>query len=645
MIKYSSMIFASLLALAAFNVGAEEAAATPPAIVAPNDTDVIKLLEESADWYKVQQATASLASDPRELALKDSLARNGENSLRRAIDFARAEATIIGAMPVTAPVPDTDKKAADTSAAPATRAANLAAAATTIDRRVADLQAGLKDTNIKLARTAGRTRAPLVAMRDKQKSEIELARAQSDLLKTIAGLVGGTTAVGAADLSARIDEFEKLLPDATAKAVGKPATGPVPAASATADIVSNASPYDYSIFNLASRTTELTRKKARISELGQQSNAMRDEVQGLLTTLRNQLQAAGRQGDLIAQNSATDDLAALATQKQSLDTLVTTFKQLSVAITPLAEQNSWIEASQRNLAEWAKALDTSLAAALRALVVRLTLLVLAILVPLLLSELARRAINRYVQEERRQRQFRTVRKTLVTIAIIAIVCMNFFSEFGSLATYAGLLTAGLAVALQNVILSIVAHFFFVGRFGVRVGDRVTIGNVTGDIVELGWVRIYMMELSDDRASHPTGRIVAFPNSILFQQSAFYKQIPGTHYGWHAVTLVLASGTDYQNAQDKLLAALQGVYADYVDSMKQQQSILEHSTRLKIALPEPEARMKFVDSGLAFEGRYPVEFGRASEIDNRVTRALLKTVRNNSEIQLASGGLPKVEAAD
>jgi len=47
-----------------------------------------------------------------------------------------------------------------------------------------------------------------------------------------------------------------------------------------------------------------------------------------------------------------------------------------------------------------------------------------------------------------------------------------------------------AVALQTVILSGVAYFFFIGRFGVRVGDRVTITNITGDVIEIGLFRIY-----------------------------------------------------------------------------------------------------------------------------------------------------------
>ena len=116
------------------------------------------------------------------------------------------------------------------------------------------------------------------------------------------------------------------------------------------------------------------------------------------------------------------------------------------------------------------------------------------------------------------------RRLVVGGIVMLILVAGFVTEFGSLATYAGLLTAGIAVALQSVILSGVAHFL--GRYGVRVGDRVTISGITGDVIDTGIFRLYMMELGGKNGDfQPTGRIVIFSNSVLFQPNAFYKQIP------------------------------------------------------------------------------------------------------------------------
>src|SRR5262249_11468169 len=153
------------------------------------------------------------------------------------------------------------------------------------------------------------------------------------------------------------------------------------------------------------------------------------------------------------------------------------------------------------------------------------------------------------------------------------------------ATFAGLITAGIAVALQTVILSGVAYFFFIGRFGVRVGDRVTISGITGDVIEVGLFRLYLMELGGTKPDlHPTGRIVAFSNAVLFQPSAFYKQLPGADYAWHEVTFTLAPETDYRLAQERILGAVTSVVAEYQETLKSQHEAATQSLHMPMESP-------------------------------------------------------------
>ncbi len=65
-----------------------------------------------------------------------------------------------------------------------------------------------------------------------------------------------------------------------------------------------------------------------------------------------------------------------------------------------------------------------------------------------------------------------------------IVCspwwaLSFVTEISTFATFAGLLTAGLAVAMQSVLVSVVGYFFLIGKYGIGVGDRIQIGNGGG----------------------------------------------------------------------------------------------------------------------------------------------------------------------
>lgn len=140
---------------------------------------------------------------------------------------------------------------------------------------------------------------------------------------------------------------------------------------------------------------------------------------------------------------------------------------------------------------------------------------------------------RYVRDIRRRRQFLLLRRIVVGCSIVLFVVLSFVTKFGSLATFAGFSAAGVAVAMQSVILSVVAYFFLVGRWGVRVGDRVTVSGITGEVIEIGLFRMYLMELSGAAMGlHPTGRIVVFPNAVFFQPAAMFKQLPGIDYTWH-----------------------------------------------------------------------------------------------------------------
>src|SRR5262249_50289102 len=161
-------------------------------------------------------------------------------------------------------------------------------------------------------------------------------------------------------------------------------------------------------------------------------------------------------------------------------------------------------------------------------------------------------------------------------------------------------TAGVAVALQTVILSGVAYFFLIGRFGVRVGDRVSIANITGDVIEIGLFRIYLMEVRGSKTDlPPTGRRVVLPNSVLFQPSAFYKQLPGSDYIWHEVAVTLAPGSDPSQAEQRLLGAVNCVFSDYQQAVEEQQQQISRSLHVNMGASRPQGRLRFVDNGLEY----------------------------------------------
>ncbi len=262
---------------------------------------------------------------------------------------------------------------------------------------------------------------------------------------------------------------------------------------------------------------------------------------------------------------------------------------------------------------------------------------------LVMSRLWHKAIHRYVKEPRRRKQYMLLRRLVIAFAVVVIIALGLFTTFASVATFIGFLTAGLALALQNVILSVVAYFFLIGRYGLRVGDRVTVSGVTGQVVEIGLVRFFLMELSGSGADlHPTGRVAAWANSMIFQPYSWLKQAPGTEYVWHAVSVTVAAEVDNGLARSRLTAAVESVYESYRESIEQQHAAFEQSISVQTAPPKPVSRTHFTEAGCEIFIRYPVDVQHVSDIDGRIVQAILDAVAQDPKLTLGAGGTPKVQ---
>ncbi len=120
---------------------------------------------------------------------------------------------------------------------------------------------------------------------------------------------------------------------------------------------------------------------------------------------------------------------------------------------PLSEEALVLDESRSNLLEWRKANTNESRGTLIALLSRVGLILLAVGLVLGLAEVWRRLTFRYIRERRRRRQFMVIRRFVTSFLIFLVIVMGFASEFSSLATFAGLLTAGIAVGLQTILLS------------------------------------------------------------------------------------------------------------------------------------------------------------------------------------------------
>ncbi|MGJ5816261.1 hypothetical protein [Paludibaculum fermentans] len=568
------------------------------------DEDILQYLAQTTAWFRDVAALAQSPDDSTQTVLAGALKQNSAEAVRLAFEFAKAQAAIPSSSP------------AENQPQGNSRGRTLAQSAAAAAQRVEQSQAELDRLNAQLQTATGAARARLQAQRDEVTSESNFAKARRDALRTLIGFLSAPDEGG---LSAKIAAMERTIPEAGAsqKAMAEAAASR-PAAAL------DFHPESSGIVGLTGEAFSVSQRIGRLDRLAEETEALRQTAEKLRGPLRTALRDVIRRGDALAQLPESSNIDALNAQRKQIDELLARFKHLSASSSPLSEQSAQINASRGRIAEWRRVLGERYNSALRYLLLRIGMLCVTLLLLFGLSELARRATVRYVQDLRRRRQFLVLRRIVVGCAVALLLTLSFVTEFGSLATFAGFSAAGIAVAMQSVLVSVVAYFFLVGRWGVRVGDRVTVSGVTGEVADVGLFRLYLLELGGaGPVLKPTGRIVVFPNAIFFQPSAMFKQLPGIDYVWRAVVLTFSGRADYAQLERKLLEVVEGIWGEYRGIVERQHDNFQSSMLVHTDAPRPESRLRFIDAGLEITIRYPVEIQRVGEIDDRITRAFIQ----------------------
>jgi small-conductance mechanosensitive channel/uncharacterized small protein (DUF1192 family) len=623
------------------------AAATPAvaaqgAVAPMTGPQVIQVLEQTIDWYRTLGIQQQVSTEPSDLLILYDNRQTANQVIKLAFEVARTNAEILAKQP-------SPKDAGDASASSQT----LNQLQSKFTAQAAATQNELESDQAQLATARPEQKVELQAKISELQGELDLINARKNLLVTMASFTNQTDSNGVSPsaLKAQIDAMAVTIPSSATAASASP-TAPNPAAPNTAAPgtastgfmapastvptpaltgASGIAAARFGIWDLAANVVRLSEKAATIDAIDQRTAALQSTFERLRAPLIDQLKQLSARGDSLAAQADTADSATLHSVRDQLDALSSQFKETSALLIPLSKVGVLLNQYRRNIANWHDTIENQYHGALKTLGVRLGVLAVLLAIVFAAAEIWRRAVLRYVQDTRRRYQFLLLRRIALWCLVFVIVGFAFASELGSVVTFAGLITAGLAVAMQSVLVSIVGYFFLIGKYGIRVGDRVQIGDVTGEVIDLGLVRMHLMELGGHGLLGPTGRVVAFANSIVFQvSSGLFKQIHGVNFVWREITLSLPAGIDYAAAKKKLAAAVSTVLKDDREEIVRQTQEIQRATASSSGGDgQPRVQLSFSATGVDAHVRYPVHLQNAGEIEERVSQAVFCVVADVS----------------
>lgn len=225
--------------------------------------------------------------------------------------------------------------------------------------------------------------------------------------------------------------------------------------------------------------------------------------------------------------------------------------------------------------------------------------------------------------------------TYVVLAVgVILVGRTWFVGMQTLATFFGLLSAGLAIALKDPIADLAAWAFIVWARPFEVGDRIQIGAHAGDVIDL---RLFQFTLNEIRnwvdADQSTGRIIHVNNGRVFAEPlANYDK--GFKYIWNEVPVLITHESDWKKAKE-ILTRIAIKHAEHLTE-KAEEDLLAASRQYLINYKKltPIVYTKVVDSGVQLTMRYLIEPRKRRGTEHAIWEEVLTEFAAHPNVDLA-----------
>jgi len=250
--------------------------------------------------------------------------------------------------------------------------------------------------------------------------------------------------------------------------------------------------------------------------------------------------------------------------------------------------------------------------------------ILLVAICMMLGDALVRHFTAHPKLDRRQAQ--TLRRILelgVQVLGLLIILLMVFGYPQQTAALLGLLTAALAVALQDVILAFFGWFVLAGKHGISPGDRVEINGVCGEVTEVGLLSTKLLETGDQSGpGHLTGRRVSISNSFAVRGQYFNFTTTG-QWLWDEITVGVPANQDIQTIAERIRKAVLEETEKDSQAAKQELESRAHWDSLRGLSTTPDINLRPSPTGIDIEVRFITRASERTEIRNRLNQRMIE----------------------
>lgn len=252
----------------------------------------------------------------------------------------------------------------------------------------------------------------------------------------------------------------------------------------------------------------------------------------------------------------------------------------------------------------------------------------------LITRLARQQAGRHIEDVN---QRHTIRKWIgygyASLLVLTAIAL-FADALAGLGTLVAVILAGVAIALQDILKSVVGWMYISTRSGVDVGSRVEVDGVTGDVIDIGVLKTTLLEIGNlVYGRQSTGRVVTVPNSRMLAANVFLSAAYNP-FVWQEIRWVVTFESDWERAETILREIADRKHAEIAPELERGFRTLERRFAFKYGTLTPIVYVSVEPSGVALDLRFLTHVRRRRGGVDRVSREVLRAFDAEPHVELA-----------
>jgi small-conductance mechanosensitive channel len=244
-------------------------------------------------------------------------------------------------------------------------------------------------------------------------------------------------------------------------------------------------------------------------------------------------------------------------------------------------------------------------------------------------------IDRRIKEAKAKYLFRRLNNSALYIVSVFWLLTIWVENTETLLLSYGLLSAAVAFALQDLFKDLIGGFVLLGNGNYRVGDRIEVDGVAGDVVKISLLYTTILEIKNwVNGDQPTGRLTIVPNGRV-ARAIVHNYTKDHEFIWDEITIPITYESNWQSVIKSIKKILNEKQAHLTEKAEKQMELLSKHYYIENHVSEPNVFIKLTDNWIELHIRYITDTANRRKMQSAISEEILKEIQKSKDINIAS----------